>query len=121
MWHLLPRLLLLASLAVVYVNAKSCPVQYRGDGLLFGGVGSQCVSGCKSRSSEVSRTCGFQGYQADVWGLCNAQQIENNRSELQLSAQGCCACQAGLLAATAHAYSLPDMSSMYRHICMAMH
>lgn len=71
-------LLLLAALTPV-VSGQQCPVQYRGDGLLFGGVGSQCVSGCKTRSSEASRNCGFQGYQADVWGLCNAQQLQDNK------------------------------------------
>lgn len=85
MWRFLSCVaFLLVSLGlplVVTGQAPQCPVRYRGDGLLFGGVGSQCVSGCKPRTSEVSRNCGFQGYQADVWGLCNAQQAQDSKRE----------------------------------------
>jgi hypothetical protein len=72
-------LLFLALLSVT----SACPVRYRGDGLLFGGVGDRCVSGCQPRSSEVARTCGFRGQQDDVWGLCTAQQrMQNLRKHL---------------------------------------
>lgn len=73
----LALILLLAGLTFV----TACPVQYSGDGLLFGGVGDRCVKGCRTRSSEVSRTCGFQGQQDDVWGLCSPQQRLNNQRE----------------------------------------
>lgn len=61
----------------------ACPVSYdaSGGGLLFGGVGSTCKGGCRPRNSEVSRTCGFQGPQDDVWGLCSPQQLQNNQRE----------------------------------------
>jgi hypothetical protein len=86
------RLLLLLSLLLVTL---ACSAQYRGEGLLFGGVGNQCVQGCRARSSEVSRTCGFRGPQEDVWGLCSPQQLANNRRECCWVLPGVLACCCG--------------------------
>ena len=77
------RLLLLLSLLGLLSLASACPVKYRGDGLLFGGVGDRCTSGCQKRTSEVARTCGFRGQQDDVWGLCTPEQRNNNIRELE--------------------------------------